>query len=133
MDLDASQRTARYAGFEQDTVSHVQESAALGSGSGRSPSQLKGCLDHGGPGWADPRLGAQFGLRGIYQAAQIAQPSHQILSDFDDILPLAAASEKDCKKLCVGECTRPASQQPFSRTSIRRKGKESRHRVSLST
>jgi hypothetical protein len=48
-------------------------------------------------------------------------------------LPLAAASEKDCKKLCVGECTRPASQQPFSRTSIRRKGKESRHRVSLST
>jgi hypothetical protein len=90
-------------------------------------------LDHGGPGWADPRLGAQFGLRGIYQAAQIAQPSHQILSDFDDILPLAAASEKDCKKLCVGECTRPASQQPFSRTSIRRKGKESRHRVSLST
>ena len=90
-------------------------------------------MDHGGSGRADPRLGAQCGLRGIAQAAQIAEPSQQILSDFDDILPLAAASEKDRKKLCVGERAWPASQQPFSRTSIRRKGKESRHRVSFST
>jgi hypothetical protein len=90
-------------------------------------------LYHGGPGWPDPRLGAQFSLRGIAQAAQIAKPSHQILSDFDDILPLAAAAKEDREKLCVGERTRPASQQPFSRTSIRRKGKESRHKVNLST
>jgi hypothetical protein len=111
----------------------AQKSAAFGSGSGRSPSQLKGCLDHGGSGRSDPRLGAQFGLSGIAQAAQIAQPSHQIMSDFDDILPVASAAEEDCEKLCVGERTRSASQQPFSRTSIRRKGKKSRHSVSLST
>jgi hypothetical protein len=100
----------------------AQESATLGSGSGRSPAQLKGRLDDCGPGRADPRLRAQFGFGGIAQAAQIAQPSHQILSDFDDILPLPAAAEEDSKKLCVREGTRSASQQPFSWTGIRRKG-----------
>jgi hypothetical protein len=75
----------------------AQESAAFGSGSGRSPAQLKGRLDDCGPGWADPRLHAQFGIGGVAQASQIAQSIHQILSDFDDILSPPAAAEEDCK------------------------------------
>ena len=110
----------------------AQESAAFGPGSGRPPAKLEGRLDHGGPGRPDPRLGAQLGLGGIAQPTQIAQTSHQILSDFDDILPPATAAKEDCKKLCVGEGTRPASQKPFPRAGIRSKGKESRHKGTVS-
>jgi hypothetical protein len=111
----------------------AQEPAALGPGSGRSPSKFKGRLNHSGSGRSDPGLFAQFGFSGIAQAPQIAQLSHQISSDFDDIPSLAAAADKDREKLCVGERSGPVSQQPFSRTGIRRKSQESRHKVSAST
>jgi hypothetical protein len=88
----------------------AQEPAALGSGSGHSPSQLKGCLNHRSPGRSDPGLFAEFCLLGIAQAAQIAQPSHQIPSDFDDIPSAATTADKDCEELCVGESSGPASQ-----------------------
>lgn len=55
------------------------------------------------------------------------------MSDFDDILPLAAAAEEYCKELCVGEGTWTAGQQPFSRTGIRSESKESRHKGNSST
>lgn len=111
----------------------AQEPAAFGPGSGRSSSQLKGCLDHGGPGRSDSGLLAQFCLRGLTQAVQIAQPSHQIPSDFDNIAPAAATANKDSEKLCVGERRGTTSQQPFSRKGIRTKSQESRHEMSAST
>ena len=116
-----------------DVSGVAQESAAFGPSSGRPPAQFESCLDHRGTGGSDPRLGAQLGLGGFAQAAQVAQTGNQILSDFDDIFSVAAAPEEDRKKLCVGERTRPAGQQPFSRTGSRREGKQSRHTANLST
>jgi hypothetical protein len=85
----------------------AQESAAFGPSSGRPAAQFQGRLDHGGAGWPDPHLGAQLCLGGITQAMQIAHPRNQIMSDFDDILPPAAAADEDRKKFRVREGTRP--------------------------
>jgi hypothetical protein len=52
-------------------------------------------------------LGAQLCLGGITQAMQIAHPRNQIMSDFDDILPPAAAADEDRKKFRVREGTGP--------------------------
>ena len=49
------------------------------------------------------------------------------MSDFQDVVALAAAAYEDCEKLCVGQSSRPAGEQAFSRTGFGTKGEKRRH------
>jgi hypothetical protein len=122
MHLDPGQRSTCDAGFEQDAMAHIERQhpefldrrgpkagpvvcpdigsiaekpAALGPRSGHPAAKLNGGLNGRCTRVADPWQRTQFGFRTLCQTSQIARVGQQIMSDFNDILPLTAGAKEN--------------------------------------
>ncbi len=68
----------------------AEKTATFWPRSGHSPAELDGRLDDRRARWSDPGQGTQLSFGTLGQGPQIARAGEQIMSNFHDILPLAA-------------------------------------------
>jgi hypothetical protein len=78
-----------------DIGSIAEKPATLGARSGHAAAKFNGGLNGRCTRVADPWQRTQLGLDTLCQTSQIARMGKQIMSDFNDIMPLTTGAKED--------------------------------------